>query len=193
MHGFAILKNTALVYCIKRDSKNYPTILDASVVKYDTGLVQKARLVYNYLYVRRSLILCHMSFLYACETHVNLRLLNSGKLYRWTYFTIYLQSFLLNKTNCRFTGWKTEKGSVSTPFFLRIVGILLSLIISNKPFLIWMIIIQLWKIFNHKRATNFRSIFKTVTGWITEKERVSFRAPVAVLKKGVQNVLNYEL
>lgn len=97
MHGFAILKNTALVYCIKWDSKNYPTILDASVVKYDTGLVQKARLVYNYLYVRRSLILCHMFFLYACETHVNLRLLNSGKLYRWTYFTIYLQSFLLNK------------------------------------------------------------------------------------------------
>lgn len=37
VHGFAILKNTALVYCIKWDSKNYPTILDASVVKYDTS------------------------------------------------------------------------------------------------------------------------------------------------------------
>lgn len=135
-----------------------------------------------------------MFFLYACETHVNLRLLNSGKLYRWTYFTIYLQSFLLNKkTIAGFSDERQKKGSVSTPFFLRIVGILLSLIISNKPFLIWMIIIQLWKIFNHKRATNFRSIFKNVTGWITEKERVSFRAPVAVLKKGVQNVLNYEL
>lgn len=109
MHGFAILKNTALVYCIKWDSKNYPTILDASVVKYDTGLVQKARLVYNYLYVRRSLILCHMFFLYACETHVNLRLLNSGKLYRWTYFTIYLQSFLLNKKQLQVFRMKDKK------------------------------------------------------------------------------------
>lgn len=93
----------------KWDSKNYPTILDASVVKYDTGLVQKARLVYNYLYVRRSLILCHMFFLYACETHVNLRLLNSGKLYRWTYFTIYLQSFLLNKNQLQVYRMKDRK------------------------------------------------------------------------------------
>lgn len=32
VHGFAILKNAALVYCIKWDSKNYPTILDASAL-----------------------------------------------------------------------------------------------------------------------------------------------------------------
>lgn len=135
-----------------------------------------------------------MFFLYASETHVNLRLLNSGKLYRWTYFTIYLQSFLLNKNQLQVYRMKDRKRKCKHSLFSSYCGkFQLSLIISNKPFLIWMIIIQLWQFFNHKRATNFRSIFKTVTGWITEKERVSFQAPVAVLKKGVQNVLNYEL